>query len=335
MNQLGGTSGERRGGILVAFLKLITFLVFLAVVLKVSINYAEIVLSDYFNRQEVEVPTFVEKPLADVMVAARNARLRVEVVKRQTDHNIPADCVISQNPWPGTIVKAERAIELVVSTGANQEKAPDLRGKNVMDAPFIIQRAGFQVGHRTSIHSETVAEKAIVAQHPAPGEPAPRGSKIDLLVSLGRSRDTLRMPDLSGRRVEAARAALDALGLKLGDVGYRNEKGAPDFTVLEQSPPPGASVGPGAVVTLVVKGGTASFDAGSATEDKVRIVKFTVPPGQGAREVKLWLVDETGTRELYRNTHYPTEEIDVSVNAVGAAKVVIYLDGVVFDERPL
>lgn len=324
-----------RGSILVAFLKLITFLTFLAVVLKVSINYAEIVLSEYFNRQEVEVPDFTGKPLQEVMAAARNARLRVEIVKRQTDNNVPADGVVSQNPWPGTIVKAERAVEVIVSTGASQEKAPDLRGKNVMDTPFLIQKAGFQMGARSHVYSETAPEKSVIAQHPAADSLAPRGGRIDLLVSLGKSRDAVRLPSLVDRRVEAARAALEALGLRLGDVGYRVAAGKPEFVVLEQEPKAGASVGPGAVVTLIVSRGV-SVDPGdpaAGDDGRVRIVKFTVPPGNGAREVKMWLQDETGTRELYRNSHYPTEEIDISVSAVGEAKVLIYLDGSLFDER--
>lgn len=323
-----------RGSILVAFLKLITFLTFLAVVLKVSINYAEIVLSEYFNRQEVEVPDFTGKPLHEVMIAARDARLRVEVIKRQTDNNVPAEGVVSQNPWPGTIVKADRAVEVIVSTGASQDKAPDLRGKNVMDTPFLIQKAGFQMGARSYIHHETAAEKTVIAQTPEANALAPRGGRIDLLVSLGKSRHAVRVPDLQGRRVEAARAALAALGLALGDVGYRAAPGKPEFTVLEQEPKAGANVGPGAVVTLIASRGVSVDPGDPAVDDgRVRIVKFTVPPGSGAREVKMWLQDETGTRELYRNSHYPTEEIDISVTAVGEAKVLIYLDGSLFDER--
>lgn len=322
-----------RGSILVSFLKLIVFLVFLAVILKVSINYAEIVLSEYFNRQEVEVPDFTGKPVQDVVDASRTARLKVDIVKRQNDNNVPPDCVISQNPWPGSIVKADRAVELIVSTGASQEKCPDLRGKNVADVPFVIQKAGFQMGQHSNLYSETVAEKAIIAQYPEAGTLAPRNGKIDLLVSLGKGRYAIKAPSLTGHRVEAARAALDRLGLRLGDVGYRTQAGQPDFTVLEQEPKPGVNLGPGAVVTLIVNRNEAAEEP--ATEGKVQIVKFVVPPGSGPREVKMWLQDETGTREIYRNTHYPTEEIDVSVTGIGKSKVLIYLDNSLFDEREL
>lgn len=322
---------NRRGSILVALLKLIIFLVFLALVLKVSINYAEITLSEYFNRQEVEVPNFSEKSLKDVETVSRQLKLSVEVIKRQSDNHVPPDHVISQTPPPGTTVKSGRMIELIVSSGAHQVQCPNVVGKNVMEAPFLIQKAGFLMGEQSTQFSEVVPEKHIIAQSPVGGGQAPLGSRVNLLISLGRSRYSLTVPDLVGYRIEAARLALEKLGLRLGEVGYRAKAGKEDFTVLEQSPRGNSQVGPGATIDLVVnrmdEAPPENIDA-----PRMEIVKFVVPPGPGPREVKLWLQDETGGREIYRNTHYPTEEIDVSVSGMGAMKVLIYLDENFFSE---
>jgi serine/threonine-protein kinase len=325
---------NRKGSILTSFLKLIIFLIFLAIVLKVSINYAEITLSEYFNRNEVEVPNFVEKSMQEAQEIARRVKLNVEIIERQHDNNVPIDHVVSQNPVPGVSVKSGRMVELIISEGANRTRCPSVIGKNVQAIPFVIQQAGFVMGVKSYIYSEDVKEGHVISQFPRGKDMAPQGSPVNFLVSSGKSTHSIAIPDFAGKRIEAARIALERLGLRLGDVGYRSKAGEKDFVILEQSPVALAKVSHGASVNLIVN----RADAGNPVSpdgDRMEIVKFVVPPGTGPREVKMWLQDETGTREIYRNTHYPTEEIDITVSGVGEMKLFIYLDNSFFSEQEL
>jgi beta-lactam-binding protein with PASTA domain len=159
------------------------------------------------------------------------------------------------------------------------------------------------------------------------------GKKINVLVSLGKSKHPIIIPKLTGYRIEAARIAIEKLGLRLGNVGYKTKNNKEDFTVLNQEPSEFSKVESGARINLMLNRQDGTTD--SSDSQKIEIVKFVVPPGTKPREVKMWLQDETGTREIYRNTHYATEEIDVTITGIGKMKVLIYLDDSFFSEQEL
>jgi len=321
---------NKRGSILISFLKLIIFLVFLAIVLKVSINYAEIALREYFNRTEVEVPKFTSLSLKDANKLAKKLNLNIEIIRKQHDSNVEKNHIISQSPIPGEFVKCGRIIELIVSKGANKKLCPSLRNKNISEVPFILQSSGFKLGNKSYIYSDEIKKDCVVTQYPSGDSMVPAETPVNVLISLGKSKHPIIVPKLVGFRVEAARIALEKLGLRLGSVGYRSKSDVENFVVLTQEPSEYSKVAPGTRINLIVnrKNNGSSTDIGQ----KVEIVKFVVPPGTGPREVKMWLQDETGTREIYRNTHYPTEEIDVTVSGVGKMKVLIYLDNTFYNE---
>src|SRR3954447_4631222 len=65
----------------------------------------------------------------------------------------------------------------------------------------------------------------------------------------------IRVPDLRGVAAKDARAILGPLHLQVGPVGLRLSQEAPTGIVIEQDPPGGAAVPPGAEVDLVASSG--------------------------------------------------------------------------------
>src|SRR5207253_6411054 len=81
-------------------------------------------------------------------VAAANARgakdLTVEQVSQPSD-TVDADKVIGTNPPAGTSVPKGSKVQLIVSTGKEQIRVPNVVGLSKSDATTELQNAGLQV----------------------------------------------------------------------------------------------------------------------------------------------------------------------------------------------
>jgi beta-lactam-binding protein with PASTA domain len=124
--------------------------------------------------------------------------------------------VISYSPddpkllW-GTVV------DLVVSRGPQPTKIPDVAGSTLGKATSLIRRAGFEVSS-SQAYSDDVEEGQVIGTDPGPGEIAPQGTEVTLLVSIGPEFERIRLPDVRQKSVSEAKAKLKELGLRVSIV---------------------------------------------------------------------------------------------------------------------
>jgi len=138
----------------------------------------------YFNSlPEVTVPdvTGVAFETAQERLAADN------LVARQAgsiyEAKYPEGFVVSQRPEAGRNVKAGRVINLMINAVSSKVPVPNLLGKELADAGAILQAADLQQGDVRRERNPGQREGTVLAQEPLPGEEAPTGSRVDLLVS--------------------------------------------------------------------------------------------------------------------------------------------------------
>ncbi len=381
-----------RGNILISLLKFLIFIIFFVILFQFAKMYSIKMMDSFFNKEETKVPNLVSHDgmpvrIEDAFELCKQYKLQLDIKDKKHDNNIPEGCIITQDPPPDTIVKANRALEVILSLGAKTIDCPDITGKDVRDVAFIIQKEGFLIGKKSYVFSETLPSDTVISQTPEGGKPAPKGAQIDLLISQGKANSSVKVPNLVGRRIESAKIVLSKINLETGKIGYEKKAGTAFGIILAQEPAPGTnaadktavnfivcdnadtqeSPGGGAVIiksdgvkmepndSNVVKiktGGNIEVPApliesesaapkavktgGPVSENdgdkKIKIIKFIVPPGQKSREVKMVLLDDMGPREVYKNPHYPGEEIDLSVTGYGAMKILVYLDNVFFKD---
>lgn len=385
-----------RGNILVSLLKFLIFIIFFVILFQFAKMYSIKMMNSFFNKEETKVPNLVSQDgmpvrIEDAFELCKQHKLQLDIKDKKHDNNIPEGCIITQDPPPDTIVKANRVLEVILSLGAKTVDCPDVTGKDLRDVSFIIQKEGFLLGKKSYVFSETVPADTVISQTPEGGKPAPKGAQIDLLLSQGRSNKTVKVPNFIGRRIESARIVLSKINLETGKIGFGKKEGTAAGVILAQEPAAGTDVADKSPVNFTVcdnsenggGGGDAviiktdgvkmessesnviKIDAGGREapaplienaddkkappaavqapakpsesqgvegEKKTEIIKFIVPPGQKSREVKMVLLDDMGPREVYKNPHYPGEEIDLSVNGYGAMKVLVYLDNVFFKD---
>src|SRR5207249_4323542 len=99
--------------------------------------------------------------------------------------------------------------------------------------------------------STTVNETFVISQTPKPGERTPKNNYVTLYVSTGPPKT--QVPDVVGKKLDEALAALQAANLKWKTVTVKSDR--PQGEVIAQAPTAGASVAQASRVRLEVSKG--------------------------------------------------------------------------------
>lgn len=203
----------------------------------------------YLNPPEYVLPDMVGKTPTQAYEAVRTFGLKV-VFSEGSDPSLPKDQVLEQTPDPGTRVKPGRRLELVINK-PRFGSVPTVSGRSLEDARQALESAGYTLKGITRIASGDTKD-TVLASIPKEGSPLRQGDSVRLLVSTGTRpapRETL-LPDLTGLSEDDARYILTIA--ELVPVVVKVASGAPDGTVIGQSPGPGVVLSREAQVRLQV-----------------------------------------------------------------------------------
>ena len=117
---------------------------------------------------------------------------------------------------------------------------------NLLPNSFILTGAGLRVAVQFTV--QAAANGTIVAQEPAPGTQAGRGSTVTVTLSVSGE-----VPDTEGMSVGAATDQLQSYGYRIGTMKYTSSEGS-DGNVVRTDPDVGTNLQPGSTVTLIVNG---------------------------------------------------------------------------------
>jgi serine/threonine protein kinase len=137
------------------------------------------------------------------------------------------------------------------SGGSSGIAVPNVVGQTLASAEHTLTGKGFQIGNVTSKPSATVPKRHVISTNPSFSSTATKGSKVNIVVSSGKS--TVTVPNVQGESLGKAESALAAQHLtwKL-KTDSNAPAGSPANVVLSQSPPANTQVNPGTVVTLSI-----------------------------------------------------------------------------------
>jgi beta-lactam-binding protein with PASTA domain len=137
---------------------------------------------------------------------------------------MPRGTVIKQNPGASSSVKKNRKIFLTMNA-VNQEMVsmPELVGLSFRQARLAMQNAGLIQGsieYRPDYAKNNVLQQMYKDSVIKEGTQITKGSVIDLVLGMGLSSSTTRIPDLIGRGLEEATEIIAQYYLNLGAVSY-------------------------------------------------------------------------------------------------------------------
>ena len=209
-----------------------------------------------FGPALVEVPNVVGKSAPSAEIALSAEGLSAGVLTTATSDSVPTGSVVSQNPPPGTQARKGSKVALVISTGVAVAVVPDLSGMTEADALRAIQDQGFTIGPIARKASSTIAANKVVAQIPASGTTAKKGSIVSFAVSTGKPMSAV--PDVVGNSESTALSKVEGAGFTV-DTVHQFSDSVTSGQVISTNPPGGTQAVSGSTVTIAVSKGPQSF----------------------------------------------------------------------------
>jgi beta-lactam-binding protein with PASTA domain/predicted Ser/Thr protein kinase len=192
------------------------------------------------------VPKLVGATRAEAEARLEQRRLRLGAVSQKYHEKVPAGQILTSSPAEGTALKRGAPVSIVVSRGRQPIPVPDVTGRPADQAVRTLTDAGLRVDATKQAFSPSVPKGSVISQSPSSGT-LYRGDTVTLVVSKGP--EMVKVPDVQGKQLEVATAALEAAGLK---VKVEKFMGGVFGTVRSQSPAPGTMQPKGSTVTLLV-----------------------------------------------------------------------------------
>ena len=220
------------GGFLLAYL-VVAFLIFPAEILP----------------DDAKVPQVVGLMYDEAVTRLEAAGFKAKTGEERYVELAPKATVLAQSPPPGSSEPRGTEVMLDVSAGQRQLHVPPVLGLTQALAQDAIEKAGLEVGDVTEQESQS-ARGAVLSASPASGSAVSPSTRVDLVVSSGPP--AVNAPDVVGQSYSAARAMLEQVGLRLGDVVTDSLATGIPQTVISQTPAAGARLAPGTRVSLSI-----------------------------------------------------------------------------------
>lgn len=174
--------------------------------------------------------------------------LRVDRDEEYSD-KVDEGKAVETDPPGGSRVNKDSVVKLIISTGPESVKVPDVSGKSEEDARKIINDAKLQAGTHISQNSPEVEKGVVIETKPGNGAKVDVDSNVDLVVSSG----MVEVPDVTGKSADEACKILEGddyqLGCKTEEVETADEE---EKKVFEQSSSGGSEVKQGSEITVKV-----------------------------------------------------------------------------------
>lgn len=166
------------------FLKAAFLLIFLFVLGFLLFNLTMRFLVDH--KHEEKTPSVIGMSFETARQVCNNNNLYLEEVSRISNEEFAKGRVISQEPHPGIMTKRFRTVKVVVSDGPEMVTIPFLANLSVNQARLNLENAGLKLGEKQYRYSEVVAKDRLVSSNPLAEQEVPRGSTVDVIISLGK-----------------------------------------------------------------------------------------------------------------------------------------------------
>ena len=273
------------------------------------------------------VPDVVNATQSNATTTIAAAGLAVGSISQASSTSVASGSVISQQPPAGTLVPANSAVNLVVSTGPPPVITPNVVNQTLAAATASLQAAGLAVGSTSNASSTSVAAGNVISQNPAAGTQVTSGSTVALVISTGPP--LVAVPAVVGMTQAAATSAITASGLVVGAVTMDSSTTEAAGIVVSQAPVGGVQAAVGSAVALTVSSGpppapivdqvvfsdgngtrtTASFSTAVANELLLAFVASDGPAGAGGQTLTVSGAGLTWTLIRRANTQTGSAEV--------------------------
>ena len=200
--------------------------------------------------ERYRVPNLKGKNLSQATVALADAKLVVGKTDEQFSETIPKDKIISISPEPGTLVKKNTEINIVLSKGVELISVDSYVGKSSEQALNELTDAGFDVIQK-DVFSDTYPIGIVVTQTPNTPSIA-KGEKVTLTISKGPEQVKVPAGILKSEESKAV-SLLEDYGFQVKVLKPAKVTKGKKLFVIKVIPNEGSLVKPNSVITIEVK----------------------------------------------------------------------------------
>ena len=202
--------------------------------------------------QEVEVPDLTGTTQVEAARILSERGLELRLSGRRFNSTVGKDRILDQIPAPGSRLKLERGVKVVLSLGERQFSVPDVEGASLRATQLMLTQRGLSVGNTFYAHTGVGEASTIVHQSPPAGDIGGSDPAVNVLVSLGPLAEYYVMPDLTGRRLDEVIEQVRNEGFRLGEVTYAEHPGIARGRIVQQQPPVGFKLSSSDLILLEV-----------------------------------------------------------------------------------
>lgn len=214
------------------------------------------------DSEEIKVPNFVGRTFEEAQALAQETGLEIARGEDVYSPDQEEGKITSQNPTADSVVSPGKLITVYVSKGKKDGVVPKIVGMDYKEVSEYLKTFGFELGI-VKTESSTLPENVIIEQSVEEGSTASKGTKIDVTVSDGKGKETVKMPNLIGKTPDEANAIIDTEGLKLGDATYEETTTTAQNLIFWQQYPEGTELEKGTAVSYKVSKGEKPSESGS------------------------------------------------------------------------
>lgn len=282
----------------------------------------------------VSVPSLIGETQGDAGNELTRLHLKSSVVGTAISDRYPKGVVMNQQPDPGSHVREDRLVSLIVSSGVQVLQMPDLRYESTREVGLDLSSRRLQLGRVRYLQSDDVPAGNVIDQDPAPLTSVHEGMQVNLVVSKGGATQ-LRVPNFVGMDVNDMRAAAARDHLKIGQIVWTplGVSGPPHGQIVAQRPAAGSQINAYDAFSVDVSAG--SHESGRLLRQAHLIVSVPVSQTPEAVKVRIVVSDATGQYNLYDAYAQPGQKLDFNLTAIGSSTVGVFVNNVLLSQSIL
>lgn len=158
----------------------------LGIIFVTAFIISQILLPLAFGRpKKVETPNLVGMGLIEAKNTLIKKKLHVVVKDSLYSEAVKMDQVLDQSPAPGTKIRQEGTVFLVISKGSKMVTVPDLRGSSFQQAMVMLRNYDLRSSIVDSVYSYDYDQNTVLRSSPSAGSKLEKRSMVRLTLSRG------------------------------------------------------------------------------------------------------------------------------------------------------
>lgn len=197
---------------------------------------------------KVNVPNIIGDTLDEAKTALDMVGLKYDIEYAPSE-GTAENTVLSVTPTANTEVDEGSKVMLTVCMNGEGVEVPNVLNKSEAEATAILEREGFVV-EKLEEHHDEIVKGNIISQTPLAGEFMSREGTVTIVISSGKLKTDVSMPNLIGMSEEDAKKTLSDMGLVCTSVSEDYSDTVEAGKVCYQSYTEGANIDEGTEVSI-------------------------------------------------------------------------------------